>query len=103
MGNIQNVVRLEFYTVKSIYRMAVLTYLISILFGIIAQPVIPIFLIMVFGVFFSGTVFSIYEKNHLDKLYGILPLENLMLLSEDIYMPFFSVLFKQFLQGSYHM
>ncbi len=74
MSNIQSVVRLDFYTVKSIYRMAVLTYLISILFGFIAQPVIPIFLIMVFGVFFSGMVFSIYEKNHLNKLYGTLPL-----------------------------
>ncbi|MDX9871068.1 MAG: ABC-2 transporter permease [Clostridia bacterium] len=74
MGNIQNAVKLDFYIVKSIYRMAVLTYLISILFGIIAQPIIPIFLIMVFGVFFSGMVFSVYEKNHLNKLYGILSL-----------------------------
>lgn len=74
MSNIQNAVKLDFYIVKSTYRMAALTYLISILFGFIAQPTIPIFLIMVFGVFFSGMVFSIYEKNHLNKLYGILPL-----------------------------
>jgi hypothetical protein len=75
MNNIQRIVKLDFYTVKSIYRMTVLTYLISILFGFIAQPVIPIFLIMVFGVFYSGMVFSMYEKNHLNKLYGILPLK----------------------------
>ncbi len=74
MSNIQNVVRLDFYTVKSIYRMTLITYFISILLGAVTQPIIPIFLIMVFGVFYSGMVFSIYEKNHLDKLYGILPL-----------------------------
>lgn len=74
MSNIRSAVKLDFYIVKSTYRMAALTYFISILFGFIAQPIIPIFLIMVFGVFFSGMVFSIYEKNHLNKLYGILPL-----------------------------
>lgn len=74
MSNIQNAVKLDFYIVKSTYRMAVLTYFISILFGFFTQPIIPIFLIMVFGVFFGGMVFSVYEKNHLNQLYGILPL-----------------------------
>lgn len=74
MSNLLNAIKLDFYTVKSVYRMAALTYLISIIFGFIAQPMVPIFIIMVFSVFFSGMVFSIYEKNHLNKLYGILPL-----------------------------
>lgn len=74
MSNILKAIKLDFYIVKSVYRRAVLTYLISILFGFIAQPMIPIFIIMVFSVFFSGMIFSLYEKNHLNKLYGILPL-----------------------------
>lgn len=92
MSNIVNVIKLDFYTVKSIYKMAALTYLISILFGFIAQPVIPIFLIMVFSVFFSGMVFSIYEKNHLNKLYGILPLgKSDIVIGRYIYALFFGI------------
>lgn len=75
MSSLLNTIKLDFYIVKSVYKMAALTYLISILFGFIAQPMAPIFLIMVFTVFFSGMLFSIYEKNHLNQLYGILPLK----------------------------
>lgn len=74
MSNIINAIRLDFRIVKSVYKTAALIFFIAIFVGITAQPAIPIFIIMVFSVFFSGVVFSISEKNHLNKLYGILPL-----------------------------
>lgn len=75
MSNIINAVKLDFYTVKSVYKRAALTYLISVIFGFVAQPIVSILIIMLFTVFYSGMAFSIYEKNNLNKLYGFLPLE----------------------------
>jgi hypothetical protein len=46
----------------------------SVLLGLLTLPIMPVFLIMFFGVSFSGLTFSITEKNNCEKIYGILPI-----------------------------
>jgi hypothetical protein len=74
MNNIFQALKLDYYTVKTLYSRIFMIYLISIFIGISTQPIIPIFMIMFFGVSFSGYTFSIIEKNRCEKLYGILPI-----------------------------
>lgn len=93
MSNILNAIRLDFYIVKSVYKTVALIYMLAILFGIIAQPTASIFIIMVFAVFFSGMVFSIYEKNHLNELYGTLPLgKSDVVIGRYLYALFFGII-----------
>lgn len=50
--------------------------LFAVLIGAVSKgPVYTMLFTMVFAVTSSGTVFSIHEKSHSDKLYGILPLK----------------------------
>jgi hypothetical protein len=74
MNNIFNVLKLEFYIVKSAYARIIIIYFVSILLGLLTQPIIPVFLIMFFSVSFSGLTFSLIEKNNCEKIYGILPI-----------------------------
>jgi len=74
MNNILNILKLDFFTVKTSFSKIIMVYSISILLGISAQPIVPVFLIMFFCVSFSGLTFSIIEKNGCEKLYGILPI-----------------------------
>jgi len=74
MNNIFQVLKLDYYTVKTSYSRIIMIYFISLFIGISTQPIIPIFMIMFFGVSFSGLTFSIIEKNSCEKIYGILPI-----------------------------
>jgi len=74
-NRIRSAVKLDFFTAKSSMTFLVITFVISILIGAATkQPIISLFLVMVFATFLCGYVFSIEEKNHSDKLYGILPM-----------------------------
>ena len=76
MNRILNTTKLDFYTAKSIITFMLITYVISALVGVSAkQPIISVVLVLVFGTYIAGSVFSVEEKNHIDKLYGILPLK----------------------------
>jgi ABC-2 type transport system permease protein len=73
MNNIIQILKLDYYTVKTSCSRIIMIYFISIFIGILTQPIMPIIMIMFFGVSFSGLPFSIIEKNGCEKLYGILP------------------------------
>jgi len=74
MNSIFQVLKLDYFTVKTAYSKIIVVYFISILLGLLTQPIISIILIMFFCVSFSGLTFSIIEKNNCEKLYGILPI-----------------------------
>jgi len=74
MNNIFQVLKLDHYTVKTSYPRIIMIYFISLFIGISTQPIVPIFMIMFFGVSISGLTFSIIEKNSCEKIYGILPI-----------------------------
>jgi len=74
MNKIFQVLKLDYYIIKTAYSRIIVIYFISILLGLLTQPLISIVLIMFFCVSFSGLTFSIIEKNNCEKLYGILPI-----------------------------
>jgi len=75
MNNIFQVLKLDYFTIKTAYSKIIVVYFISILLGLLTQPFMPIILIMFYCVSFSGLTFSIIEKNNCEKLYGILPIQ----------------------------
>jgi len=68
--------KLDFYAGKSMLRVVVVLVLIAVTVGMAVHgPDYAMMLVMVFGVTSGGSVFSVHEKSHSDKLYGILPLK----------------------------
>ena len=74
MNSVFRALKLDYCIIKTSYSKLIMIYLISILLGLLTQPMMPIIMIMFFGVSFSGLAFSIIEKNASEKLYGILPI-----------------------------
>ena len=74
MNRIFQILKLDYCIVKASYSKLIMIYFISILLGLLTQPIMPIIMIMFFCVSFSGLAFSIIEKNNCEKLYGILPI-----------------------------
>jgi ABC-2 type transport system permease protein len=74
MNNIFQVLKLDYFTVKTSFSKIIVVYFISILLGLLTLPIMPIILIMFFCVSFSGLTFSMIEKNGCEKLFGILPI-----------------------------
>jgi len=74
MNSVFKVLKLDHCTVKTSYSKMIMVYFISILLGLLTQPIMPIIMIMFFCVSFSGFPFSIIEKNNCERLYGILPI-----------------------------
>ncbi|MCL2478193.1 MAG: ABC-2 transporter permease [Treponema sp.] len=76
MNRVINAAKLDLYAAKSGLRMGLIAFLIPIIIGAMAQnPSITMLFVMVFATYLAGSVFSVHEKNHSDKLYGILPLK----------------------------
>lgn len=76
MNRILNATKLDFFAGKSTLKITALLLLFAIFIGSMSKgPIYTMIFTMVFAVTSSGTVFSIHEKNHSDKLYGILPLK----------------------------
>ena len=73
MDRILLVLKLDYCIIKTSYSKVIMVYFISILLGLLTQPIMPIIMIMFFSVSFSGLAFSLIEKNNCEKLYGILP------------------------------
>jgi len=74
MNSIFKVLKLDYCTVKTSHFKVIMIYFISVLLGLLTQPIMPIIMIMFFCVSFSGFPFSIIEKNKCERLYGILPI-----------------------------
>ncbi|MEI8199456.1 MAG: ABC-2 transporter permease [Eubacteriales bacterium] len=76
MNRILNAAKLDFYAARSSLMLSALMFILAIAIGAATkQPMITMVLVMVFATYSGGTVFSTHEKNHGDKLYGILPLK----------------------------
>lgn len=76
MNRILNATKLDFLAGKSTLKMTAILLLIAVVIGVLTKgPIYTMIFTMVFAVTSCGTVFSIHEKNHSDKLYGILPLK----------------------------
>ena len=75
MNRIINAAKLDFYASLSMLRLISLLVIIGIIIGVVAHgPDYMMMFIMVFGVTSAGSIFSVHERSHSDKLYGILPL-----------------------------
>lgn len=75
MSNILKSVKLDHDIMKSRYPMFILGYVIGILFAVLSKtPIFGTAIVMVMAAPLIGQYFSIYEKNNLEKLYGVLPL-----------------------------
>ena len=75
MSNILKSIKLDHDIMKSRYPIFILGYVIGILFAVLSKtPILATAIVMVMAAPLIGQYFSIYEKNNLEKLYGILPL-----------------------------
>ena len=75
MSNILKSIKLDHDIMKSRYPMFVIAYVIGVFFAVITKiPIYGALIIMVISAPLAGQYFSIYEKNNLEKLYGVLPL-----------------------------
>jgi ABC-2 type transport system permease protein len=76
MNRILNATKLDFYAARSTLMLSAVLFILAIAIGAATrQPMITMVLVMIFATYLGGTVFSTHEKNHSDKLYGILPLK----------------------------
>ena len=76
MNRILSAAKLDFYAAKSMLKLTAALAVIAIIIGLAAHgPEYAMMFTMVFGVTSCGSVFSVHEKSHSDKLYGILPLK----------------------------
>ncbi len=74
MNNILKSIKLDNFILKSHYKALLLLYVIAAMVGIFAIQALTIAVVVIVTAPFIGTYFSLYEKNNLSKLYGILPL-----------------------------
>ena len=76
MSRVLNATKLDFLADKSMLLIVSFLVLLGIVIGVITHgPGYMMMFIMVFGVTSAGSVFSVHEKSHTDKLYGVLPLK----------------------------
>ncbi|MGC7871042.1 acyltransferase family protein [Desulfosporosinus sp. SYSU MS00001] len=75
MTNILKSVKLDHDIMKSRYPIFLIGYVVGILFAVLSKtPILATSIVMVIAAPLAGQYFSIYEKNNLEKLYGVLPL-----------------------------
>lgn len=75
MNNILNSIKLDHDIMKSRYQMFMIAYILGIFLAVISKtPFFGALVVMVISAPLTGQYFSIYEKNDLKKLYGVLPL-----------------------------
>lgn len=75
MSNILKSIKLDHDIMKSRYPMFVIAYILGILLAVISKtPIFGALVVMIISAPLIGQYFSIYEKNNLEKLYGVLPL-----------------------------
>lgn len=65
--------KLDAYTMKPLWKMAIAFLLVPVVLGIVVNSFISIMVIMTFIAFLLNTIFSISETSGFDRLYGIVP------------------------------
>jgi len=76
MTRVFSAVKLDFYAAISSMTTIIIMYVVAFVVGAASKlPVFTLGLTLIFGMFSAGLVFQVHEKNHSDKLYGILPLK----------------------------
>jgi hypothetical protein len=75
MSDILKSIKLDHNIMKSRYPMFMIGYVIGILFAVLSKtPFFGTTIVIVMAAPIAGQYFSVYEKNNLEKLYGVLPL-----------------------------
>lgn len=75
MSNILKSIKLDHDIMKSRYPMFVIAYIVGIFLAVISKtPIYGALVVMVISAPLIGQYFAEYEKNNLEKLYGVLPL-----------------------------
>jgi surface polysaccharide O-acyltransferase-like enzyme len=75
MTNILKSIKLDHDIMKSRYPMFMIGYVVGIIFAVLSKtPILETSIVMVMAAPLAGQYFSIYEKNNLEKLHGVLPL-----------------------------
>lgn len=75
MGNVFRSMKLDYHVIKGNYRIFLLfAYLIAIVLGFTKYTYMMGMIVLLISAVSGTTFFSIYEKNNLSKLYGMLPL-----------------------------
>jgi len=75
MTRIVNAVKLDFRTGRFYISLYPILFVVALGIGaLVRMPIFTVILTIVLGVFISGGVFAISERNHGEKLYGTLPL-----------------------------
>lgn len=76
MTNILKSIKLDHDIMKSRYPMFMIGYVVGILFAVLSKtPILETSIVMVMAAPLAGQYFSVYEKNNLEKLHGVLPLK----------------------------
>ena len=76
MSNIINSIKLDYYILKSNFKIILIVVFLATFIGIMtSNPPIIMFIISIYSANFMGSIFSICEKNKLNKLYGVLPIK----------------------------
>jgi len=65
--------RLEFNAAKSVYPLMIFEVVLAGVLGMVRRPEVAALPFLVLATFFGGTIFSIHERSHSDKLFGVLP------------------------------
>lgn len=72
---LKNLIKLDFYAMKPLAKLMICFLIIPIILGIIADLGASIMVTLTFVVFMLNMIFSIGEKSHFQKLYGVLPIK----------------------------
>lgn len=76
MYNVLKSIKLDHYILRSRYRSFLIIFIIGIFFAVTTKiPELAVSIAVVLSAPLICTYFSIWEKNNLNKLYGILPLQ----------------------------
>ncbi len=75
MSNILKSIKLDHDIMKSRYPMFIIGYVLGTFLAVISKtPIFGALVVMIISAPLTGQYFSVYEKNNLEKLYGVLPL-----------------------------
>jgi hypothetical protein len=75
MNNLFNAIKLDYFILKPYYLVVVIPVIVAILIGIFtSNPPLIAMALLIIEALFMNTLFFIYEKNNLNKLYGVLPI-----------------------------
>lgn len=74
MSAVLKSLRLDYFSFKANYKAFIIIYALAIYLSLYTQPTIVIVIVMIFSSIFSGMTFLVCERNHLNKLYGTLPI-----------------------------